>query len=78
MAFVADTDANYQAYLYAKGLVESDQRDQWVENFIQALMFLATGGTTLVTNGGTRVVPTGSVATVIGQANASRLQNRNF
>lgn len=78
MVFTPDTDSNFQAYLFAKGLIAAEQRDQWIENFIQAYMLLSTNGATLVTNSQTRSNPNGTVATTIGQANASQLQNRNF
>lgn len=77
MTFVPDSSASYQSYLYAKGLIAADKRDQWDVNYLMFLHSLIDAATTLVANSGTRTAPNGSVATAIADANASNFQ-RNF
>ena len=78
MVFVPDSSASYQAYLYAKGLIVAENRDQYDVDVIMVLCSLIDAASTLVANSGTRTVPNGTIATVIADANGSQYQGRNF
>ena len=79
MTFNINTDLNYAAYVYARGLVASQDVANWDVAFNQSVMNSATAGATLVTNSGTAAAPNGTIATWIAQANASyRVGNRDF
>jgi hypothetical protein len=78
MTFVPDSSASYQAYLYAKGLIVAENRDQYDVNVIMVLCSLIDAATSLVANTGTTKIPNGSIATIIADANGSQYQNRNF
>lgn len=78
MPFNVNTDLNYQAYVYAKGLIAAQEKSNWETAFIESVMLSATSGTTLVTNSGTAAAPNGTIATWISQANASKYSSRNF
>jgi hypothetical protein len=78
MTFVPDSSASYQSYLYAKGLIVAENRDQYDVDVIMYLCSLIDAATTLVANTGSRTAPNGSIAATILAANGSQYQGRNF
>lgn len=78
-AFNPDTDANYQALVYARGIVKGKDLVTWEFAMLQYFASLCTSSSTLVTNSGTRTAPNGSIKAAIDAANSvSGSGNRGF
>lgn len=92
MTFNPDTDLNFQAYLFARGggstpaadatppfPLTGDDLAAFDLGFIQWVCTQMTAGATLVNNGGTRFVPTGSILTAINAGlTVARVGTRSF